>query len=72
VSEEQKEYAEKLALLLMEMKMLGLEGGVYGGSFCLWPNDIEIERDNDFFESVNEFGIILFTPGINLDGGAGV
>ena len=72
MTKEQERAAEKLRKALIEVGRLGLAGGVYDGNFCLFPLGQHPEHDIDFFEGVEKVGIILYTPGVNLDGGAGI
>jgi len=68
----QKKAANRLQAALVAAGKAGLMGGVFNGSFCLWPENKHLEHDPIFFERVEEVGIILYTPEVDLDGGAGV
>ncbi len=64
---------KRLERALTQCHNAGLEGGVYDGSFCVWPTgsfDI-LESGNKFFGRVEEYGATLDSP-MTLDGGAGV
>ena len=52
---------------------VGLTGGVFEGTVCLWPKEINVKiGELEFFETVEEFGIYFCPIGIELDGGTGV
>lgn len=52
---------------------VGLQGGVYDGSFCLWPVEGVDPRDTEnFFGAVDNYGMSLREVKMSLDGGAGV
>jgi len=54
----------------------GLQGGVYDGSFCVWPKEkspaTSGESDSDFFNEVEKYGESFNVDEMPLDGGAGV
>ena len=68
---EQIKAANSLQRALNKCGKTGLSGGVFGGHFCLWPSGSMPMHTADFFESVEERGVILHTPEVILDGGAG-
>lgn len=73
MNKKQHAIAEDMENLLIRMKNLGLQGGVYDGVFCMWPENKNclISRDRDFFKDVDKYGVIIYVS-TNLDGGAGV
>jgi len=73
MDEKQKTIACRLEKLLNAADDANLMGGVYEGSFCLWPiNKAPLIRHNaEFFDAVEEHGIILLSR-MGLDGGAGI
>ena len=68
----QKKIAERLRKALIAVGEADLSGGVYDGAFCLWPSGMHPKHEIGFFDEVEKCGIILYTPGVDLDGGAGV
>jgi hypothetical protein len=72
----QRSAAIRLEMALKNCKKVGLQGGVYDGSFCLWPEGYKPDpRDGDsfkFFENLEEIGEIIRSSTMTLDGGAGV
>jgi hypothetical protein len=60
--------------LLERCKKVGLQGGVFDGTFCLWPEKGPHPADGksswDFFDRVKEFGVIIHTN-MSIDGGSG-
>ena len=79
MNDEQLKAAKQLGRALNRCGSVGLTGGVFDGSFCLWPADavsphrIEESGANDFFGAVEEEsdGFIVPHRKIYLDGGAG-
>ena len=70
---EQRKVASSIERALNRAGHAGLTGGVFDGTFCLWPGTSEdCPPGEGFFEAVEEKGISLLTPWIVLDGAAGV
>lgn len=70
---EQIKAAKRLRSALVGIGKAGLAGGVYDGNFCVYPANQRPSHDIDFFYNVEKkVGEILWTPGVDLDGGAGV
>lgn len=69
----QKSALERLTKALEACHKAGLQGGVFDGSFLVWPADAKPDpREGDsFFEDVDAIGGRARTKMI-LDGGAGV
>jgi hypothetical protein len=53
----------------------GLSGGVFDGTFCIWPleqtREIHAGAKGDFFVNVETHGCMLHVS-MQLDGGAGI
>jgi hypothetical protein len=69
--------ARRLEQALYACKKAGLMGGVYDGTFCLWPEDAPHPADAEggrFFQAVDQYGVALncVSSCMRLDGGAGV
>lgn len=75
MSDKQIAATERLRKALEACHKAGLKGGVYDGSFYIWPITTEPDpRDAPhfgFFEAVKEVGALIHSD-MNLDGGAGV
>ena len=71
--------AKSLERALKKCGLVGLVGGVFDGSFCVWPSDcisphrVEESGENDFFGAVEKesCGIVLHHGDMYLDSGAG-
>jgi hypothetical protein len=66
--------AESLRKALNRCAKAGLQGGVFDGSFCVWPEKLEpspFEMGAQFFDHVAEYGGNLWPVEMHLDGGAG-
>jgi hypothetical protein len=74
MNEDQIKAAKSIERALKKAGKLGLSGGVYDGTFCIWPSGSvdTMDESTNFFDDVEEHGMSLFTPGMHLDGGAGV
>lgn len=68
---EQVKAANALKRALNKCGKAGLSGGVFSGHFCLWPAGSMPMHTAEFGEFVEDRGVILDTPEIYLDGGAG-
>ena len=73
LTDNQRKAASSLERALNRVGAAGLSGGVYDGTFIIYPSD------NDRFDVIEEVcggneenGVSLHTPKIQLDGGAGV
>ncbi len=75
MNKKQERAAESLKKALGRCAAAGLRGGVYEGSFCIWPiSGIPDPLDGpprDFFGTIHEYGVILHGVKMMLDGGAG-
>ena len=75
MNEAQKKAATQVTRALKKAGKAGLTGGVFDGTFCLWPMKDDgyiMEGGLEFFERIEEKGELLYTSPIRLDGGAGV
>lgn len=73
MTEAQLKAAKNLRLALEKAGKAGLSGGVYDGSFILFPRGEDREVVVEALCRGNECnGVDLHTPSIELDGGAGV
>lgn len=73
MNEAQQYAAMRLQSALAECRKVGLAGGVFDASFCVWPsaNGSPFEH-GDFFEGIQSLGgEVLNGHGMWLDGGAG-
>ncbi len=72
MTSEQIKASKQLNAALNKCAKVGLSGGVYDGTFCIWPSEHELRSADgiNFFQLVDEYGEMLFTP-MALDGGAG-
>ncbi len=65
--------AKSVERALNKAGRVGLTGGVFDSKFCLWPGNCEdIPPGREFFDLIYKKGMVLHTPDIFLDGGAGV
>lgn len=76
MNEKQKRAAESLRKALIRCGKAGLSGGVYDGTFCIWPasrteEQHPAESKGCFFAAVEEDGELLRQYDMILDGGAG-
>ena len=77
MNEKQILAAKVVERALIRAGKAGLNGGVYEGCFCFWPAEKDIHNyivdgGVEFFNRVEEKGMLLYIPGMSLDGGAGV
>ena len=73
MNEKQEKAANRLRLALNYAGKCGLTGGVFCESFCVWPEHSGVCPGERFFDDIRACGgEVLFTPEIDLDGGAGV
>ena len=76
MNNEQIKAAKSLQTALNKCAKSGLSGGVYDGTFCIWPTGEDPEAGAnskkyiDFFDAVDHLGMQLSTN-MYLDGGAG-
>lgn len=72
MTEEQEKAITQLKYALNRCAKVGLKGGVFDGSFCIYPNDTGYHHPggDGFFEWVESIGEILQCK-MDLDGGAG-
>lgn len=74
MTREQVLATQSLKRALNKCHSVGLRGGVFDNSFCLWPSSLQPdprESGGRFFQVVLENGAIISSP-INIDGGAGL
>lgn len=78
MNEEQAKAAKSLQRVLNKCAKLGLTGGVFDGSFCVWPiigecpHRVSESQANDFFGAVaDECEGKQLVTNMELDGGAG-
>jgi len=76
MNEKQEKAIINLKRALNAAGKVGLRGGVFESTFCIYPVDSTVVPEHvdglDFFEQVKKYGEALHTPLIYLDGGAGV
>jgi len=74
MNKKQKTIATSMEKLLDRMYKAGLKGGVYGGVFCMWPenkDDLIDKEGTNFFDDIEKHGVIIDTHA-DIDGGAGI
>jgi hypothetical protein len=67
---EQEQAGTQLLRALNVCRAVGLAGGVFDGSFCIWPQHID-PLAGEFFEVIEGQGRRLLSS-MSLDGGAGI
>ena len=76
MNHDQDKAIKSLTRALNKCAKYGLSGGVYDGSFCVWPSELDPERERnsgryfDWFEAVDDRGKVI-SCNMHLDGGAG-
>lgn len=73
LNDEQLKAAKSVERALNKAGKVGLTGGVYDKGFILFPEGQDLEKTiEENFSGNEENSISLYTPSIDLDGGAGV
>ncbi len=74
LNRKQKSSVAALHNAFEKARLSGLEGGVYDGTFCVWPEGsfYPYESGRNFFRSVDAHGVAMSEVRMKLDGGSGV
>ncbi len=75
LNKKQQRAVNSIRKALNKAHVAGLSGGVYDGSFCIWPTKVHetvMGSGRQFFEIVHVHGEVMSEVIMHLDGGAGV